>query len=242
MAVEPPTASEAIPRGWNVDHQQPNQFVVRCSACGRLDINESRANAHRRADTHALHCESTGVTPVSTPSESTEENLEAPLEDAAVLDDGLDVQETDLVGRLVDVQYDSAASGATMKTVTGEIVAMLPATTDVIDDPYRGFVLRLPDERRLRVDVFEAVVECPHNTDSNWRRMGDLRRVAPTVDVEAPRVMTDGGSRPARTPQGAERDAMHRQAEATERLAEAVERQNELLVDLVEAVQWGCSE
>ena len=115
MSARLSPASGAVPRGSEVDHANPDEFVVRCTACGRIGRKDGRGRAHRLADNHALRCSQTGVTPVSS-------SASAPTVDAAetaVADGGLEVTETDLHGEEIVVEYDSVSERATRQRIAG---------------------------------------------------------------------------------------------------------------------------
>lgn len=189
MSVDP-TASGAIPRGWDVDHDVPTHFVVRCSHCDRISIEHDRGEAHTRADNHALHCHPTGVTPVRKP------------EDAEDVDDfssgkpttgGLDAFGADVTGEEIVVNYESVSDRAGEQRITGDIVAMVPASEEEPVD-HRGIIVRLDNQRRRRVDLLREAVDCPHNCEDGWRTIGHLRSIAPAPRADNPPVMmTDGG-------------------------------------------------
>jgi len=191
MSVQPSPASDTIPRGWSVDHADPEQFVVRCSHCGRIGIKDDRGRAHRLADNHALRCSQTGVTPVSS-------RASAPTADAAetaVADGGLEVTEADLRGEEIVVEYDSVSERATRQRIAGDVVAMLPAPEDRDDVEHSGVVLRLSDGRRRLVDVLQDRVKCSTNggRDIQWRTIGYLERLAPDEADRSP-LLADRGS------------------------------------------------
>ena len=191
MSVRP-NSPDAIPRGWSVDHADPEQFVVRCNACGRIGRKDGRGRAHRLADNHALQCSQTGVTPVSS-------SASAPTADAAetaVADGGLEVTETDLRGEEIVVEYDSVSERATRQRIAGDIVAMLPAPEDRDDVEHSGVVLRLSDGRRRLVDVLQDRVKCSTNggRDIQWRTIGYLERLAPPDEADRSPLLADGGS------------------------------------------------
>ena len=191
MSVRP-NSPDAIPRGWSVDHADPEQFLVRCTACGRIGRKDGRGRAHRLADNHALRCSQTGVTPVSS-------SASAPIADAAetaVADGGLEVTKADLRGEEIVVEYDSVSERATRQRIAGDIVAMLPAPEDRDDVEHSGVVLRLSDGRRRLVDVLQDRVKCSTNggRDIQWRTIGYLERLAPPDEADRSPLLADGGS------------------------------------------------
>jgi len=189
MSVRP-NPSDAVPRGWSVDHADPEQFVVRCNACGRIGRKDGRGRAHRLADNHALRCSQTGVTPVS----STDAAPTADAAETAVADGGLEVTEADLRGEEIVVEYDSVSERATRQRIAGDVVAMLPAPEDRDDVEHSGVVLRLPDGRRRLVDVLQDRVKCSTTGDIQWRTIGYLKRLAPPDDADRSPLLADGGS------------------------------------------------
>jgi hypothetical protein len=197
MSTQSPPAS-GVPRGWSVDHQNPSEFVVRCTSCGRIDIQEDRGRAHRRADNHALTCSQTGVTPVRRPEPargSTDDSDPDPhlveAADAGVNHGGLDVLHADLRERELVVRYESTASRAGQQEIVGDVTAMVSADDQPF--PNRGFILRLDDGARRQVDVLDAEVLCAHNVGA-WRVIGALDAVAPAITADNPPVVTvDGG-------------------------------------------------
>ena len=185
MSVQLSLASGAVPRGSEVNHINPDEFLVRCTACGRIDRKDDRGRAHRLADNHALRCSQTGVTPVSSADA-------APTADAAetgVADGGLEVTEADLRSEEIVVEYDSVSDRATRQRIAGDVVAMLPAPEDRDDVEHSGIVLRLSDGRRRLVDVLQDRVKCSTNggRDIQWRPIGYLERLASDEPDRSPR-------------------------------------------------------
>jgi len=192
MSPQPSTASGIIPRGWSVDHETPDEFVVRCTHCGRVSINDDRGRAHRLADNHAIHCSPTGVTPVSRPPDLC--GGVEPEPDGSVAVAGVDALRHDIVGETLTVRYQSVDPKSGGCEVSGDVVAMLPAD-DEVDIDHRGFILRLPTKVRRRVDIITGDIECRHNSATGWRSIGDVTAVSPAFRVDSePVVMTDGGS------------------------------------------------
>ena len=190
MSVRP-NPSDAIPRGCSVDHADPEQFLVRCTACGRIGRKDDRGRAHRLADNHALRCSQTGVTPVS----STATAPTADAAETAVADGGLEVTQQDLRGEEIVVEYDSVSDRATHQRIAGDVVAMLPAPEDRDDVEYAGVVLRLPDGRRRLVDVLQDRVKCSTTgRDIQWRTIGYLERLSPPDQTDRSPLLADGGS------------------------------------------------
>ena len=190
MSAQPSPASGAVPRGSEVDHANPDEFLVRCTTCGRIGRKDDRGRAHRLADNHALRCSQTGVTPVSS-------SASAPSSDAAemaVADGGLEVTQADLRGEEIVVEYDSVSDRATHQRIAGDVVAMLPAPEDRDDVEHSGVVLRLPDGRRRLVDVLQDRVKCSTTGDIQWRTIGYLKRLAPPDDADRSPLLADGGS------------------------------------------------
>lgn len=185
------------PRGYRVDHESPEKFVVRCAHCGRLALEDGRAEAHSRADNHALRCANTGVTPVSVRSDAREDVLVPETAETVVpivTEHNVDIFETDLSDESITVRYESVSRRSGEKEIHGEVTAMVPGRED---DPveYRGVILRLPSQKRRRVDFLDKLVECPHNSARGWRRIGDLLSVGPAMTAGSPPVvMTDGGT------------------------------------------------
>ena len=192
MSAQPSPASGAVPRGSEVDHETPDEFVVRCTECGRIDRKDGRGGAHRLADNHALRCSQTGVTPVS----STGAAPTADAAETAVADGGLEVTETDLRGEEIVVEYDSVSERATRQRIAGDVVAMLPAPEDRDDVEHSGVVLRLSDGRRRLVDVLQDRVKCSTTggRDIQWRTIGYLERLAPPDNADRSPLLADGGS------------------------------------------------
>ena len=189
MSVQPSPASGAVSRGSEVDHINPDEFVVRCTECGRIGRKDGRGRAHRLADNHALRCSQTGVTPVSSSDA-------APTVDAAeaAVADGLDVTQADLRGEEIVVEYDSVSDRATRQRIAGDVVAMLPAPDPRDDVEHSGVVLRLPDGRRRLVDVLQDRVKCSTDggRDIQWRTIGYLERLAPDESDQSP-LLADSG-------------------------------------------------
>ena len=191
MSVQPSSASGAVPSGWSVDHETPDEFVVRCTRCGRVSIKDARGRAHRLADNHALVCSQTGVTPVSRPQEPGGGVEPEPDDSVAVA--GVDALRHDIVGETLTVSYESVDPTSGGCEVSGDVVAMLPAD-DEADIDHRGFILRLPTKVRRRVDIVAGKIECRHNSTTGWRSIGDVTAVSPASRVDsAPVAMTDGG-------------------------------------------------
>jgi len=192
MSVQPSPASGAVPRGSEVDHANPDEFVVRCTVCGRIGRKDDRGRAHRLADNHALRCSQTGVTPVS----STGAAPAADAAETAVADGGLEVTEADLRGEEIVVEYDSVSERATRQRIAGDVVAMLPAPEDRDDVEHSGVVLQLSDDRRRLVDVLQDRVKCSTDggRDIQWRTIGYLERLAPPDQADRSPLLADGGS------------------------------------------------
>ncbi|PSQ18195.1 hypothetical protein BRD02_01610 [Halobacteriales archaeon QS_8_69_73] len=176
MSSQPFPGSGVVPRGSEVDHINPDEFLVRCTACGRIGRKDGRGRAHRLADNHALRCSQTGVTPVS----STDTAATADAAETTVADGGLEVTQADLRGEGIVVEYDSVSERATRQRIAGDVVAMLPAPEDRDDVEHSGVVLRLSDGRRRLVDVLQDRVKCSTNggRDIQWRTIGYLERLA----------------------------------------------------------------
>jgi hypothetical protein len=85
MTALPSPAPDAIPHAWTVDHESPDEFVVRCTECGRESIKDDRGRAHRLADTHAVRCSPTGVTPVSQPDSPSGDQAPEPEGDQPIV-------------------------------------------------------------------------------------------------------------------------------------------------------------
>lgn len=186
-----PPASGAVPRRHHVDHQDPSEFVVRCTHCGRLAVVGDRARAHTRADNHALRCRSTGVTPVSESETASETESTEPGPPSATTG-GLCIFDEDFTGESITVRYESVSERSGEREIVGDVVAMLPAEEDPVE--YGGVILALPSQTRRRVDLLDELVECPHNSERGWRRIGDLVGVGPASAAgNPPVVMTDGG-------------------------------------------------
>ena len=191
MSVQPSSASGAVPRGWSVDHEAPDEFVVRCTRCGRVSVEDARGRAHRLADNHTLICSPTGVTPVSRPPDLAGGVEPEPDDSVAVA--GIDALRHDVVGETLTVRYQSVDPNSAGREVSGDVVAMLPAD-DEADIEHRGFILRLPAKVRRRVDIVAGNIECRHNSTTGWRSIGDVTAVSPASRVDsAPVAMTDGG-------------------------------------------------
>jgi hypothetical protein len=194
MSALPTPASRHIPGGWTPDNDAPTHLVVRCTTCGRLEIEADRAKAHSKADDHALRCSSVGVTPVTHPAtdddEAVEESADAGRSTAAILDVPL---ADELVGVEFAVEYDSVASRSGTQRVHGTVHAVTPAPHAVAAD-LEAIIIQLPTESRRRLDLRDDVVECPHNSASGWRKIGDLDRLTPAYSTDQPVVMTDGGT------------------------------------------------
>jgi hypothetical protein len=185
----------AVPRGWSVNHADPTHFIVRCGCCGRIAIEELRGEAHSRADDHAMRCRPTGVTPVVKPDDLDDELAPGTGEQrVAAADGGLDV-DSDMKGEEVVVRYESVSQRAGEQEIIGDIVAMVPAPDDA-DNTHDGFILRLGNQTRRRVHLTDELVECSHNSQPGWRKIGDLTSVAPAQRADTPPVLlTDGGER-----------------------------------------------
>jgi proliferating cell nuclear antigen len=191
MSVQPSSTSGAVPSGWSVDHEAPDEFVVRCTRCGRVSIEDARGRAHRLADNYTLVCSPTGVTPVSRPQEPG--GGVEPEPDDSVVVAGVDALRHDVVGEALTVRYQSVDPSSGGREVSGDVVAMLPAD-DEADIDHRGFILRLPTKVRRRVDIVAGTMECKHNSTTGWRSIGDVTAVSPASRVDsAPVAMTDGG-------------------------------------------------
>jgi len=189
MSVQSSSASGAVPSGWSVDHESPDQFVVRCTQCGRVSIKDDRGRAHRLADNHAIRCSPTGVTPVSRPDGPGGDREPEP--DAAVTVTGFDAFEHDLVGEEIVVRYDSIDPSSDGIQVAGDVVDMVSAPD--ADVEFRGLVLRLPTGVRRRLDLVDGTIGCEHNSTPGWRTIGELTSIAPTTTKNAEAVaMTDG--------------------------------------------------
>lgn len=202
-----PSTTDPIPRGWSVDHDAPTEFVVRCTHCGRIAIRDDRAAAHRRADSHALRCRATGITPVRRPDDATLPAADqADATPAAVGDGGLDVLGADLAGQEIAIRYESVSKRAGEQQVIGDVVAMVPAPSSA-DFENKGLIVRLGNQTRRRVDLLRDVVECPHNCDDGWREVGALTGLAPAQQAaNDPVIMTDGGQVVEEKPDGEDAD------------------------------------
>lgn len=189
-----PPASGGIPHGYYVDHHAPSHFVVRCTHCGRIALTDDRARAHNRADNHAFTCRPTGVTPVSK-REDTAESEFVESEPATVPTSNVDILESDITGERITVRYESVMKRTGQKEIVGDVTAMLPAPDDESVE-YKGVILRLASGQRRRIDLLEGLIECPHNSDRGWRRIGDLISVGRALAAgNPPAVATDGGER-----------------------------------------------
>ena len=191
-----PPASGAIPRGWSVDHRTPSDFVVRCTACGRISIRDERATAHRQAQSHALSCSQTGVTPVSRPEGDASVGAGEESEPSLLLE-GVNLAAEDVVGMEVVVRYESISSRAGTQRASGLIESRLGGDSA----PYRGVELHVDDDRRLRVDVVDEAVLCRgrelNDGEVQWRKIGNAEVLRPTrlENSASSAVATDGGAR-----------------------------------------------
>ena len=194
--------SRVIPRGWDIDHASPSDFVVRCASCGRVSIRDERAEAHTQAQSHALRCSQTGVTPVARPegSVSLEEGATDETADvgAALLIEGVNPRTDDVVGTEIVVRYESIQSGAGTQTASG----LIDSTIGGESESYRGLELVRTDGRRLRIDVVDGIVLCEgrelNSGDTQWRKIGEAEVLRPARVGEAvgeSAVATDGGVR-----------------------------------------------
>ena len=196
-----PPASRVIPRGWRVDHESPSDFVVRCIECDRLSIRDGRAQAHKQAQTHALRCSQTGVTPVSRPEGMTtvdDTTAESTDEGSTLLFEGVTPRRDDLLGMEVVVRYESIQSAAGTQTARG----LIDMTIGDESGSFRALELVGEDDRRLRVDVIEEAVLCEgrelNSGDVQWRTIGDAELLRPARVGESAggsAVATDGGAR-----------------------------------------------
>lgn len=181
-----------IPRGYAPDHDEPTEFVVRCSECGRLVIQDSRGQAHRRASTHALQCNgSAGVTPVSTIDDREEPD---DADDALELDAGdVDPRRVDLTDARVSVTYRSIQGRSGHQRRCVNVDRMLPATLDEERRAWRGFEATAENGATLRVttDHDDPVVEVCYG--DACRLIGTLDSVQPTTVDTGAAVATDGG-------------------------------------------------
>lgn len=189
------SVSEAIPRGWDVDHETPTDFVVRCTECGRVSIRDERASAHRQAGSHAFRCSQTGVTPVSRPGDEIS-NEEIDNSGSSLVLEGVNPATENIVGMEIVVRYESISSRAGTQRTTGLVDSMLG------DDsaPYRGIEVLADDDRRLRIDVVDEIVLCPSRTmdtgTMQWRTIGEAEILRPARigdSTSDSAVATDGG-------------------------------------------------
>ncbi|MCY4731141.1 hypothetical protein KY092_11305 [Natronomonas gomsonensis] len=177
-----------IPGGYAPDHNTPSQFVVRCSDCGRVCIRDDRGDAHDRADSHALHCAQTGVTPISFIGDEEQADDEA---ETATLQPRI----TNLVGEEVTLVYHSKDPRSDEVERDAVVEEML---TSYLDVPYRGFLARAENGIELEVDLSAGIVFSHGNVRSPT---GEILRVEPACEEPAlgedatddARVATDGG-------------------------------------------------
>lgn len=182
---------DAIPRGYVVDHDAPEEFVVRCTECGHLATVDDRGKAHRRADNHALYCSSTGVCPVR-PLDGVDAGDRRDEElPPTVVSGWLNPYAENIVGETVAVGYEPVSKHATSQRVECVVTAMVVAPA--LGVPYRGFEFELPDGRVRRVDLVDDAIRCPHG-GGTWRCMGTLQRIEPVFGVGRPvEAVADGG-------------------------------------------------
>lgn len=181
------TDQNHVPYGYAVDHDAPTAFVVRCSTHGRIDVDRSRGNAHRRADQHALACRgSAGVTPVA-PVETSDEDR--PGTGAGEIDPRL----VDLTGTDVTVTYHSVQGSASQQRRCVTVAEMLPADGD--DGDWRGFEATARNGATLRVLVSVEEPAVKVESSQGPRRIGTLASVRPSCDAGGAAVATDGGTR-----------------------------------------------
>jgi hypothetical protein len=180
--------SRHIPGGWHPDHNTPSKFVVRCRDCGRLAVTDGRGPAHDRADSHALTCSQTGVTPISLIDDDADDEPES---DTATLRP----RQTNLVGEEVTLVYNSKDPRSDEIERDAVVEEML---TSYLDVPYRGFLARAQNGIQLEVDLSAGIVFSHGNVRSPT---GEILRVEPACEEPAlgeeatddARVATDGG-------------------------------------------------
>jgi len=154
-----------IPTGWEHSPHSADQFVLRCTDCGILDRVDDRADAHGRADAHALDCDhSVGVTPIA------QVGVEVPEE-----------------GDLVTVTYRSRQSGNELEA-SGPVVNFerveggCEVTFKQSTSSYDRLVI-------ARYDPTNPDRCCRTRSQPGVETV----TLGETVDVEYQPVMTDGG-------------------------------------------------
>lgn len=180
-----------VPRGYHADHQAPSAFVLRCSECGRLRVQNNRGNAIRSQANHALDCEgAVGLTPIS-PRDQPDDS------DALAVQPGdLDPRITDLTGSDVQVTYRSAQGRENIQRRRVSVDRMLSAHLDAATH-WRGFEATAENGVTLRVTADGDAPGVYVDADNGRRRIGRLDAVQPITQPSDGRqpVATDGGER-----------------------------------------------
>jgi hypothetical protein len=158
---------KGVPRGYTVDHENPDEFSVRCTNCGLLKLHNSHAGAHSHADNHGLACAPTAVKPLTRESERPQPGDVATLTYESIRSENT----IDVGGPILDV---AAFEGDELETETACEIAV----EDSRDD--RVILARFDPAGGQTLDAYSV-------TEGQNTFLGEL------VDVDVKPVATDGG-------------------------------------------------
>ncbi|SNZ12119.1 hypothetical protein SAMN06269185_1505 [Natronoarchaeum philippinense] len=159
---------KGVPRGYVVDHEDPDEFSVRCTDCGLLKLHSSRAGAHSHADNHGITCAPTAVKPLTRKSERPQPGDVATLTYESIRSEN----PIDVGGPILDV---NAFDGDDLETETACEIAVDDSRED------RVVLARFDPAGGQMLDAYSI-------TEGQNTRLGEL------VDVDVKPVATDGGT------------------------------------------------